>query len=1697
MRTKQLLLTLALLCAVVQGIQAENGIYCTASDKGRVVCTDGTIYDNVAAATADGKTAVAKIIYVDETNKKGLALALQDEGEYNWNDAMKACENRNASLPCVGGTWKLASLKEWDNMINAAGGYYNLLSSFSGVGGTNLARRFYWSSTKLFPNTNAAYHYIFTSGKWMSEPLRMVLLVRACLEFNLLTVYEIGSQSDWNEFCAAVNNGDTFSDKYVKLTDNWISALEATAGTDETNSFQGIFDGNGNTITNNQGTAGPISYDYCAPFRHVKNAKIKNLRVNGCLYTNGKYAAGIVAKSYGMLDLTDCCSSVDITSYRADVDYHGGLVAENNGTVVANRCIFDGSFASKITGQHNNLGCGGFVGKTNESSTTTIKNSLIKPESVAEGMISNTFVGTDNGTVTIENCYFVATDNLPTNQGMKVIATAPEGEISRPITINGTTVYTEACTVSGVETAYDLDHGSVFITPVLTDPLAAAALTFGTDFTVTLDGNAAQYLPVNISTAGSHTLVLTGMGKYTGTKTINITTTGDPTNSTIYISDEAEWNAFAEKVNNGTNSFAGQFVKLTADISVSQKVGTVTDFSGTFDGQGYTITATITDNSNSGTALFQHISNATIKNLTLKGIITGNMHAAALVGFSKGRDNKIQNCTVTANVNGGSHIGGIVGHALDSNISITDCVYSGLMTDGGTFKGVFVGWGDSGNWTVTNCLYIMAEGQSTSNLDLASNRGSLTVERCFKTTSAGAYGTRAYDTAPDNEITKQLQLVDGNDYHVLCNISGINQIYAYTGSEVAVTPVVTVVGTTLTAGSDYDCTFSPAPVQEAGYYTLTITGQGSCKGTKSFGFYVTTGNGNSADDPILINSVESWKQFATNVNNGTDYSGKFVKLIQDITGINTPVGYRNSDSDNKPFRGTFDGAGHTISVSLIRLNREGCAPFSYVDNATIKNLTVAGEILENNGKYYTSGLVGFASGTNTIEGVIVTADIYIIREGGREMHGGGIVGNGLNSTTTIRNCVFAGKFEGQNASSTMVGSIWGWSDGGKPIIENCLEAGTYNYYFTRHAMGLKGNNGTVTNSYYKSLKQGYPADPCPDGKQARFISAGENVTMEIGGTVLADYPGRGLTIYSTGIKYNGTYYFGSGDEVSLTLSHGTKTGFNFDKYVATGGTLTSSQDTHTLTMPDADVTINAAWKPIDLPTDDSGNYLINSSDNWNLFCTHLENDNNFSGKTIKLTKDIEVSTMAGYRKSDSEGKPFSGIFDGQSHTITATITDTGYSGTALFGYINGATIKGLTVAGTIASDQFHMSGLVGFANGTNLIENCAVTATLDINTDYAGGIVGHGLDSDTAIRGCVFAGTMTSSNNPNVGVIWGWSNSGTPVLENCLEAGTYVGINKMHPMGLQKAKGTITNCYYVTPQIGSPSNACTVSGAKQACSFTGTPANLGDLVLDYGVLTAYQNGILYDGTYYVAPTSISLADNADNSTTISNANGSVADVKLAGRTLYRDGSWNTLFLPFGVTLSGSPLEGAVARPLTSASISGTTLNLTFGAAVTELMAGTPYIIKWQGGDNIVSPMFSGVTIDATDRSYDNGATGEERVRFMGTYSSLKFDAADPSILFMGSGNTLYYPQSGAAIGAQRAYFKIGDDGSAGALARITAFNISFGDDDSSTLGVTTPLSSAGGAGGEASWHTLDGRRLSAKPSRPGVYIYNGVKRVIK
>ena len=143
---------------------------------GQVIGSDGKNYAYGSLPT--GVTAVAKICYVSGSN--GLALALTDEeGTMNWSTAQTTCAAHTPAI--TGGTWKLATKDEWDNMITAAGSHTALRNGFSSVGGTNMKEDYpYWSSTE--DGSDNVWIYSFSYGIW-SKNNSPVGYVRACLAF--------------------------------------------------------------------------------------------------------------------------------------------------------------------------------------------------------------------------------------------------------------------------------------------------------------------------------------------------------------------------------------------------------------------------------------------------------------------------------------------------------------------------------------------------------------------------------------------------------------------------------------------------------------------------------------------------------------------------------------------------------------------------------------------------------------------------------------------------------------------------------------------------------------------------------------------------------------------------------------------------------------------------------------------------------------------------------------------------------------------------------------------------------------------------------------------------------------------------------------------------------------------------------------------------------------------------------------------------------------------------------------------------------------------------------------------------------------------------------------------------------------------------------------------------------------------------
>ena len=161
---------------------AATGHALSAAVVGDVVGSDGQAYDGTDYNNLPtGVTAVAKVCYVDGGH--GLALALADESssKMTWNTAQSTCSGKTPTI--TGGTWKLATQAEWENMITAAGDFASLRDGFSSVGGTNMQSDYYWSSTTT--GYDCAYGCNFFDGGWLDDYRDdyTTEYVRACLAF--------------------------------------------------------------------------------------------------------------------------------------------------------------------------------------------------------------------------------------------------------------------------------------------------------------------------------------------------------------------------------------------------------------------------------------------------------------------------------------------------------------------------------------------------------------------------------------------------------------------------------------------------------------------------------------------------------------------------------------------------------------------------------------------------------------------------------------------------------------------------------------------------------------------------------------------------------------------------------------------------------------------------------------------------------------------------------------------------------------------------------------------------------------------------------------------------------------------------------------------------------------------------------------------------------------------------------------------------------------------------------------------------------------------------------------------------------------------------------------------------------------------------------------------------------------------------
>ena len=197
----------------------------------------------------------------------------------------------------------------------------------------------------------------------------------------------------------------------------------------------------------------------------------------------------------------------------------------------------------------------------------------------------------------------------------------------------------------------------------------------------------------------------------------------------------------------------------------------------------------------------------------------------------------------------------------------------------------------------------------------------------------------------------------------------------------------------------------------------------------------TFGGGSGTEtDPYIIATTDDMDELASNVNGGNEYSGTYFLMTADLdySGKSyTPVG-----NSYNPFRGVFDGDGHTISnITLSGVSDQGV--FARVSwGGLVENLTLDQSSIGYRG-YRLGGIAGGVEGAtirNCINKASITANDY--QYDGHNI--GGIAGYATNSS--IIDCQNYGAVNG----CYFVGGIVG-STGSNTVISGCQNHGRVNY----------------------------------------------------------------------------------------------------------------------------------------------------------------------------------------------------------------------------------------------------------------------------------------------------------------------------------------------------------------------------------------------------------------------------------------------------------------------------------------------------------------------------------------------------------------------------------------------------------------------------------------------------------------------------
>ena len=731
-------------------------------------------------------------------------------------------------------------------------------------------------------------------------------------------VYQIGTANDLIAFAELVNAGNPNA--------NAVLTADIDKGTDGTMigkdgvDYQGTFDGQGHTITINMFSG---DTNGTAVFRNVgAHALIKNLKVQGTITTDKKYAAGIAAWSRGTVQ--GCYVDVNVVSAVAGDATHGGVFG-----VAYQGAMVENTLAKFTINGVTTENCGGIVGWCD--GRTNVINCLVINDGSSFGIngSSGTIGRNDGNLQTVNLSEYIGNeyDNRPSGASTNNYATNSWGN-TKCVTI---VPYED---LADGRICYQLNNDQSHIAwtqTIGTDPFPVPAAFGGQQVyaSAPTDCDGKSEGELTFSNSGTAQATPHDFDKFGICHTCgcyNIYGMEFDTTDGSFLVKTAEDIDLAEGFNRIQNG--GQFsIKMADDITYTAEPGRfifnpVNWFDGNFNGQGHELTIEMTDMTAESAALFPNFGGDYFENVIMHGsIITGSKFAGSITGHTRRGRTMIRNVfsdiDITCSFAGDNTTAGLIG-VVEEKTQVENTIYAGNIngTENTECIAGFAGW-SSGQTFYTNCAFLgTLNGANGDSKTFSRNPANITLTNVYLANSygfedEGKAGVTIIEDLDDIQSGALAYALNGNE-------GGVERFYQKIGEDDMPMPIAKEGALVYAVSANYRC--DGQPIGSDVTYSNSPSGGGTIPPHQYEVGFCTVCGGLQED---YMTPVDGWFEISDGAQLvwWTNYAAKHLDVSARLTADIDMDGYcdrwANVGTESKPFYGNFDGQFHVISNLVI------------------------------------------------------------------------------------------------------------------------------------------------------------------------------------------------------------------------------------------------------------------------------------------------------------------------------------------------------------------------------------------------------------------------------------------------------------------------------------------------------------------------------------------------------------------------------------------------------------------------------------------------------------------------------------------------------------------------------------------------------------------------------------------------------------